>query len=133
MSRESVELAGEVLEAITRRDLSRLIALTDPDVEWQSFFALGEAGGVYRGHDGIRQYVSDLYDAWEIVRPEANERLGVGEVAVLIGRVHYRGKASGVETESPAGWVFKFRNGRVQLFRAFQEPEQTLETLGLYE
>jgi ketosteroid isomerase-like protein len=133
MPRESVELASEVLDAITRRDLSRLITLTDPDVEWQSFFALGETGGVYRGHDGIRQYVSDLYDAWEIVRPEANERLGVGEVAVLIGRVHYRGKASGVETESPAGWVFKFRDGRVQLFRAFQEPEQTLETLGLFE
>ena len=57
MSQENVELAGQVLDALPRRDVSRLIALSDPEVEWQSFFAevaLGEGGG-YRGHDGIRR------------------------------------------------------------------------------
>jgi ketosteroid isomerase-like protein len=64
MSRENVELAGQVMDALGRRDLSRLIAFADPEVEWRSFFAeLGE-GGVYRGHDGTRRYMSDLNEAW---------------------------------------------------------------------
>jgi ketosteroid isomerase-like protein len=126
MSQENVKLAGRVLDALARRDVSRLIDLTDPEVRWHSFFAevtLG-AGGGYRGHDGIRQYVSDLNDAWEIVRAEVDDGLAVGDIALLVGRIHYRGKASGVETASAAGWMFKFRDGRVLHFRAFREPAQ---------
>jgi|SRR5437667_2748456 len=132
MSSENVELARQVLEAVTRRDLSRLIAFTDPEVEWQSFFAVGEEG-VYRGHDAMRKYVSDLDDAWEFLRPEVNDGVGVGDVALLVGRLHYRGKTSGVETESPAGWMFRFRNGKVLCFRAFREPEQALGAVGMLE
>lgn len=133
MSRDNVELAGQVLDALAQRDVSRLVALADPEVEWRSFFAevtLGEGGG-YRGHAGIRQYVSDLNDAWEIVRADVDDGLAVGDIALLVGRIHYRGKASGVETASPAGWMFKFRDGKVLRFRAFREPQQALEAAGL--
>jgi ketosteroid isomerase-like protein len=131
MSQETVELARQVLDALSRRDLSRLIALADPEVEWHSFFALGESGGVYRGHDGTRQYMSDLDDAWEIGRADVDDALGVGDVAVFVGRIHFRGKGSGVESESPAGWMLKFRDRKLLCFRAFREPEQVLGVLGL--
>jgi ketosteroid isomerase-like protein len=80
------------MDALSRRDLSRLLELTDPAIEWHSFFAeLGE-GGVYRGHGGTRRYMSDLNEAWEIVRADIHDVLAVGDVAVLVGRLHYRGK-----------------------------------------
>jgi ketosteroid isomerase-like protein len=133
MSRENVELARQIMDALSRRDLSGLIALSDPEVEWYSLFALGEEGGVYRGHDGTRQYMNDLGDAWEIMHADVDDGLEVGSVAVLVGRIHFRGRGSGVENESPAGWVLKFRRGRVVRFRAFQEPERALEAAGLRE
>ena len=135
MSQENVALAGRVLDALARRDVSRLVDLTDPEVQWHSFFAevtLGQGGG-YRGHDGIRQYVSDLNDAWEIVRADVDDGLGTGDIALLVGRIHYRGKTSGVETASPAGWMFKFRDGKVLRFRAFRDPQLVLEAAGLSE
>src|SRR6186713_1163245 len=128
MSQENVEMAGRVLDALAQRDVSLLIDLSDPEVRWHSFFAevtFGTGGG-YHGHDGIRQYVSDLNDAWEIVRGEVDDALGVGDIALLVGRIHYRGKTSGVETASPAGWIFRFRRERVVLFRAFRDPDQAL-------
>jgi ketosteroid isomerase-like protein len=131
MSRENVELAVQVMDALGRRDISRVIALADPEVEWHSFFAeLGDEG-VYLGHEGTREYMRDLTEAWEIVRADIDDTLGVGDVAVLIGRIHYRGSYSGIETETAAGWMLKFRHGRVVCFRAFREPEQALEALGL--
>jgi ketosteroid isomerase-like protein len=133
MSQENVDLAREVSEAVTRRDPSRLLELTDPEVEWQSFFALGEEGGVYRGHSGIHRYVRDLDDAWEVLHPVIDEGIGVGAVALLVGQLRYRGRESGVETTEQAGWVLKFRAGRVLSFRAFHEPEQALEAAGLSE
>jgi hypothetical protein len=63
VSRETMKLARDVLAALGTRDPSRLIALSHPEVERHSFFALGEAGSVYHGHDGIRRYMRDLSDA----------------------------------------------------------------------
>ena len=132
MSRENVELARQVMDALGQRDAERLIALADPDVEWHSFFAMGE-GGAYRGHDGTRRYMSDLNDAFEIGRADLDDALGVGDITVLVGRIHYRGKGSGVESETPVGWMLKFRDGKVLNFRAFREPEQAFDAVGLSE
>jgi ketosteroid isomerase-like protein len=131
MSRGIVELAHQVMGALGHRDAERLIALSAAEVEWHSFFALGEAKGVYRGHDGTRRYMSDLDDAWEDARAEVDDTLGVGAIAVLVGRIVYRGRGSGVESESPAGWVLRFRDGKLIRFCAFRDPEQALEAVGL--
>ena len=133
MSKENIRVAREVFDAVRRQDSSRLVELTDPEVEWRSFFAVGEKEGVYRGHSGIRRYVADLNDAWEAVDPTLEDGLSVGAVVVLVGRLRYRGRGSGAESESQAGWCLTFRNGKVQRFRAFQEPERTLEAAGLSE
>ena len=73
----------------------------------------------------------DLSDAWEIGRAEVDDALGIADFAVLVGRIHFRGKGSGVESTSPAGWMLKFRHGLVVCFRAFRQPEQALEAVGL--
>jgi ketosteroid isomerase-like protein len=127
MSQETLKLANEVLAALSRGDFDRLIALTDPEVEWHSFFAeLGE-DGFYRGLEGMLRYREDLAESWEIVRTEIDDGIEIGNVAVLVGRIHYQGRMSGIEDSTPAGWMLKFRHGKVVRFRAFREPERVLE------
>jgi len=131
MSQETSEAAQAVLEALGRRDAAGLIALSDPQVEWHSFFAIGQEGGVYCGYAGASQFMSDLGDAWDIARAEVDDSIEVGDLVVLAGRIHYRGRGGGVESEMPAGWMLKFRQGRLILFRAFREPERAFESVGL--
>jgi hypothetical protein len=64
-----------------------VIALTDPEVEWHSFFAGLGSEGVYYGQDGTRQYMGDLNDAWDVVRADVDDTVGAGDVAVLIAGV----------------------------------------------
>jgi uncharacterized protein len=131
MSAETLELARQVMETLSQRDIERLVALADPEVEWHSLFAeLGE-GGVYRGHEGTRKFIRDISEAWEIVRADVDDALAVNEVALLVGRIHYRGRGSGVEAELPTGWTLRFRDRKVVCFRAFRQPDKALETLGL--
>ena len=73
----------------------------------------------------------DLEDAFEAVFAEVDDTLAVGDVTVLVGRIRYRGRGSGVESESPAGWMLKFRDRKLIRFRAFREPEQALQAVGL--
>ncbi len=133
MSRENVELARRVLDTLGTRDPVRLVALSDPEVEWHSFFAMSEGDGTYRGHEGTRRYMADLADAFEIGVAEVDDALGVGDVAVLVGRIRFRGKGSGVESVTPAGWMLKLRDNKVLCFRAFRDPDQALAAVGLSE
>jgi ketosteroid isomerase-like protein len=126
----TLDLAQEAIEALSRQDLRRLLALTTPDVEWYSFFAALTEEGVYRGPVGTERYIQDLNDAFEVVRADIDDGVAVGDVALLVGRIHYRGKGSGVETESAVGWTLKFRDGKLARFRAFRDPEQAFEALG---
>ena len=130
MSEKNVELAHQVMNALGERDPEGLVSLADRDVEWHSVFALG---GVYRGHDGTRQYMSDLDDAWEVGRADVDDWLAIGDLVVLVGRLHYRGRGSGVESETATGWVLEFRGGRIIRFRAFRDPEPALAAVGLSE
>jgi ketosteroid isomerase-like protein len=130
MSEENIALVGEIVDAVMRRDADRLIELTDPDVEWHSLIAALGEGGVYRGHEGMRQYVRDLTDAWDVFHVELDQVISVGSVVVLVGPLHYRGKGSGVETRFDAGYMAKIRDGKCVYMRSFRDPEQALEAVG---
>jgi ketosteroid isomerase-like protein len=132
MPQENVEqLARRVLELLSRGDAAPVNELADPDVEWHSFFAALGDEGVYHGYEGTRRFMNDINDAWDTVRGDVDEAHSVGDTAVLVGRIHYRGRVSGVETEAPAAWLTKFRDGRVISWRAFREPREALEAAGL--
>jgi ketosteroid isomerase-like protein len=124
MSQRNVEAVHRLLAAISERDLSRLLSLTDPEVEWRSFFAELVEGGRYRGHEGMRQYVADLSEAFESLRVEASDLLDAGETIMGVGRIDYKGQGSGVESDAPVGWVFRFRDGKIVYFHAFRDPEK---------
>jgi ketosteroid isomerase-like protein len=131
VSRANIAVVRRLLPAIQERDLDLLRELTDPDVEFRSFFAALLERGEYRGHEGLSQYVADLDDAFEVIIPEAVHLIDVGDLVVGVGSVRYRGRASGVEREEPTGWVFKFNRGLLVNFRAFREPESAFELVGL--
>jgi ketosteroid isomerase-like protein len=110
------------------------VELTTPDVEWRSVFAVSQGeGGVYRGHDGIRTYVKDMNDAWEIVRMDIDHELAVGDLVLVIGGIRYRGKGSGIDGKTESGLVLKFSEDRLSSFRPFLDPERALEALGLQD
>jgi len=129
VSAENVERATRILNAVASRDLDTLLELTDPDIDWQSFFAMS-AGGVYHGHEGMRRYIEDLHDAWEILDPTFDDALAIGAVVLMVGHIHYRGKGSGVESDTVAGWILEFRDGKALRFRAFNDPERVLAAIG---
>lgn len=133
MSPENVDTARRILTALGDRDLDVLTQLAHQDARWRSFFAALSLAGEYRGQDGLRQYMSDLNEAFEYLRPEVADMLDAGNLVVGLGKIHYRGRGSGVETESAAGWIFKFMDGKLFQFRAFRNPEQALERVGLDE
>ena len=64
---------------------------------------------------------------------EMSEFRDLGDGLVAIGRTRNRGKASGVETETPLALVTEIRNGKTISIRAYLDREEALEAVGLRE
>jgi ketosteroid isomerase-like protein len=133
VSQENVEVVRRIAAAVGGREVSVFLELTDPTVEWHTSLSVVSKGGAYHGHEGVRQYVRDLDEAFQLYEVDLDGLLGVGDLVLAVGRIRYRGHASGIEMEAPVGWVFRFRDRKVLYLRAFRDPEQTLEALGMAE
>jgi ketosteroid isomerase-like protein len=135
MSQENVEAFKRGLEAGNHGDVDTLLEELDPEVEWHSALhaLMGGEQTVFRGHDGVREMMRDLNDAFDEICIEISEIRDLGDRLVAIGLTRTRGKASGVETETPLAFVTEVRNGKTISIQAYLDPKQALEAAELSE
>ncbi len=133
MSRENVELVRRALEAFPRGDMDEMLSYLDPEVEFHSAIVGGAEGNVYRGHDGFRRWFSDSFESFEELRNEWREFRDLGDRVLALGHLRARGRESGVEVDSPMGWVFTIRHGRAVKAEGFLSRDAALEAAGLEE
>ena len=132
MSQENVEVFRRASDAINRRDADALVAELDPEVEWHSaiLMAMGGKQTVYRGHEGVRGWLRDLYGTLSEFHADYPEIRDLGDTTVAIGHVRARGRASEAEIESPHGTVTEFKNGKGVRVRTYLDPEEAIEVAG---
>jgi hypothetical protein len=101
MSEENVEIVRQVLNAgidATPRPCFRTL------IPRQSFTPRSlDRRGMRTGHEGVRQWMAESDAAFDVQRMEAEEWRDLGDDVLLIGRVHARGRESGVEIDSAIG------------------------------
>ncbi len=136
MSRENVEIVRHVFEATARRDSDAVVALYHADIVWDtSRVEIGRitGGGVFRGYEGIRQFLRKYNEAWEQLDYEIDELIDAGDQVVSIVNNRARGRVSGVEVELRMPGVWTIRDGKVERVVFFTTRAQALEAAGLSE
>ena len=123
------------LEAGNRGDVDGLLDELHPEIEWHSALhaLMGGEQTVFRGHAGVRKMIGDLYETFDEVQIEMSEFRDLGDGLVAIGTTRTRGKASGVETETPLDFVTEIRNGKTISIRAYLDRAEALDAAGLSE
>lgn len=119
----NVEVVRRGLEALGRWDVEALLPDCDPEIEFVSLVGQVE-GRVYHGHDGLRQFMADLSEAWELWDPVADRFESAGDLVLAIGSTRLRGKGSGLEIEFGWGQVFRFRAGRLVWSKIYSDPDE---------
>jgi ketosteroid isomerase-like protein len=137
VSEEGTNRIRLAIEAFNRRDIDAMLRWNHPDVVYQTAIASMEGeGGVYHGHEGVRQWTRDLDEAVEDLHGELNELYDLGGGRYLgAGRFHGRGKGSGTEFDVPMAWVYVAEQTEDEellvRYEAYFEKEKALESLGL--
>jgi len=89
-----------------------------------------ESGG-YRGHEGVRQYLSEAQDLWDVLEPVGETFTEVGEHVLVAGRCRVRGRSSGAESNPVCCWVVGVRDGLIVSHRACASYDEALAAAGL--
>jgi ketosteroid isomerase-like protein len=125
------ELLRRWFAATSRRDLAALIEIASPDIEYVPIMAALE-GRVYCGHEGIGQWLDELFEHWEVFEPVGQEFHERGDTVIALGYWRARGKASGAELDNePATWVVEFRDRRMTRLQTYTSREEAFKDIGL--
>jgi ketosteroid isomerase-like protein len=131
MSEENVEIVRAALDAYDRGDVEEAVSYIDPEGEFQSAIVGGAEGNVYRGREGFRRWLVDLSESFEEVRNEWSEFRDLGDRVLAFGHVKARGRVSGMQLDSPMGWLFVLKGGQVVKAEGFLSRDEALEAAGL--
>ena len=124
MSEENVESFKRGVEAGNRGDIEAFLAELDPEVEYHAALPMVGGNAVYRGHEGIREWLEDVGDVLAETEFEFPEIRDLGDRIVAVGRFRARGKGSGVEVEMPVAYVIDVRGPKAIGFEPISIPRR---------
>jgi ketosteroid isomerase-like protein len=133
MSRENVELLHQAIDAFNRRDLDGFLATNDPGVEFTPYERALEGLGPYRGHDGIRTWWEDSFEALPDLSAELHEVRDLGKMTFARGRLRGAGAGSGASFERTLWLVNEWHDKKVVWWHAFESEAEALEAVGRRE
>jgi ketosteroid isomerase-like protein len=128
MSRENVEIFRRLVEAVNRGDVEEVLRCMDPAIEFIPKRAAVQ--GVYHGHEGVREYLGDTAENFDVFQVNNEEIRDLGDRVVAFDTLRIRGKESGVEVAVPTAIVATFRDGKIARFEDFGERSKALEAAG---
>ena len=131
MSRENVELVRRCYQLWTSRDFSAIPKVMDPEVVIDLSRNVFNPA-VYRGHDGVRQYVEAVEEVWKEFQVRPEEFIDGGNTVVTAVRISGRGGGSGVPVEMRLFNIWTLREGKVlRMTGGYRDRAEALEAAGL--
>lgn len=129
----ALEAIRKSLQAFDERGVDAVVGDLHPDFEL-NMEALLLDGRVYRGIDGLRQWRSDIANVLEYDRFEPQAiRFAAENLVVVFGRLHSKGRASGVKTDVPLIHVYETEDGKTRRLTMYSDPQRALQAVGLAE
>ena len=126
MSEENVELVRGRFAAALVDDWDTALEALDPDVEIHDF-DIPDAGGVYRGHEGYRQWVQRWTEGWETTRMEQAEFRAVGDDRVIVlFRMMVKGAHSGLELGRDDAILYRLRAGKIVRIEYYNDQAEAI-------
>jgi ketosteroid isomerase-like protein len=81
----------------------------------------------YDGHDGVRQFISDLSENWRSTGIEVEKIAEKGDRVVVLGQQKSVGAMTDVPVESEFGEVLEFSGDRITGIRMFRSHADALQ------
>ena len=125
MAEANVEALQRGYEALNRGDLSLVLDLLDPEIEWHEPGDSPEAG-THHGRDGFERFFRSWIETFDEFRVEPEQVVERGGELVAVVRQSGRGRASGAPIEVRLAHVWTIEHGRAVRWESVPDPEDAL-------
>ena len=125
MTGANVEALRRGYQALNSGDMSVVLALLDPEMEWHEPQPSPDAG-THRGREGFESFFRGWMDSFEEFRVEPERVVERGDKLIAVVRQSGRGRSSGVEVDARLAHVWTVEDGRAVRFEAVPDPEAAL-------
>jgi ketosteroid isomerase-like protein len=129
MSPQNVEIIRRLFDGFNRRDAGAMADLWTADGEWSPAYIGGGLleGAVFRGHEGLAEFIALQSETWESVVAEPLEIQDLGDKVLVEVRLSVVGRASGIAVERVTWNVFEIRDGKAAAGRVYVSKDEALE------
>jgi len=122
-------VVSELYEAFGRRDLTKVFSLLSPDVKITQSEEL-PWGGVYRGHDGARQFFGKLGSTINSTL-EIERLIRSGDHVAAVGWTQGTVNATGATYRVPITHLWKIQEGVIVQAQFYTDHSTMLKALGV--
>jgi ketosteroid isomerase-like protein len=129
MSHQNIATFSRLVEALNRADVDTILSLVSHDVVFIA--ARSAVQGPYQGHPGVREFLADNAESFDLFHMEVGEVRDLGDELLVVGTIRIRGRRGGVETDIPVGGIARFADGKVTRWEDFSDRRRALEAAGL--
>lgn len=134
MSDRNLKVVQDAYAAFGRADIPGVLALLDPDVEWQAVIGadplIVPTAGARKGVNAVSEFFQALGQSMVFERFEPREFIAQGDTVVCIG--YYKARVTGTGVVMASSWVmaFSLRNGKIVRFREWTDSAQVNRAYG---
>jgi len=120
---DNIRLMQDMYAAFGRGDVPGMLANMTEDVDWGTETTATEIPWyrIRQGHGGVADFFATLAREVDFERFEPNLFTAAGDTVLVHLDYTYRFKKNGKGASTGAVHQFKFRDGKVQQFRAFED------------
>jgi ketosteroid isomerase-like protein len=129
-SEAQIELTRRAIDAFNSNNAEAMIELGVLEFDWSGSIAPNQ--GVYRGEDGVREFVDDNWSMFQGLRVEPEEFLTRGRHVIVPITVHGRAR-DGLPVKATAAQLYTFEDGRPARIKLFQNRDEALEAAAAEE
>jgi ketosteroid isomerase-like protein len=125
---DDIDVIKAVFKAFSERDVDGVLAHATDDVVFSAVTA-DYAGRMepYVGHDGIREYFSDVASVWDDIRVTPTAFRQVGETVLVTGKVCATSPARVIAGSS--GWIWRLREGKIVFGRVYPSAAEAISAM----
>ena len=125
MADANVDALRRGYEALNRGDLSVVLELLAPDIEWHEPEP-GPDAGTHLGRESFERFLRGWLESFDGFRVEPEQVVARGDQLIAVVRQSGRGRGSGLEITARLAHVWTVRDGRAVRWEAAADPERLL-------
>ena len=133
MSQENVESVRQAFATFAKEGPEAMVDFWDTEIELWLPSGMIQAGGTYRGHAAVLNWMKEWAEAWEEIDYKPEEFTEAGDSVLVSVLYDGRGKESGVRVEGRFWYLITLRDGKTVRWELYPDRTQALEAAGLSE